>query len=694
LFVTGKVAGQNACYFTTMPSMGPLNTFYFTPAVVYSQPQYYTFWDFGDGTYANNDSGVAHTYSLPGYYVVCRTVYDSLGGGGMVCQYCDSLTITTVPCSFYYQTTPGSLLATFYAQPSVQGSYIYWSFDGGISFVGPGPVYTQTFTAPGNYTVIMSERDSSGVVLCTDTNVASIATASSCNFTYYPDSMQQSTVHFTANVSLPGSSYVIWSFGDGSYDSSSTSVSHTYASQGYYTVCLNVFDSLGTTICTSCDSVFVGQGQGWNCSFTSTQDSVNSFLFHFNAQVNPGAVVTWDFGDGNSGTGINTSHFYNSWGTFIVVMTAVDSSGMPCMYTSMVTVGGSGTCTYTSIQDSLNSMLFYFFSNPTQGASIVWDFGDSTFGSGSFASHQYAAAGTYMVCMNVLDSAQNVICTSCMPLHVSSSSPNCTSYYLATTLGLTGYFIDLSNFDPSSSTYYWSFGDNTSSTSRFPSHTYSTPGTYNACLTVSGSGCTDQYCSTVTVDTLVNSPVTCQAFFAKLQLAPYQVAIINLSSGINLNFNWDFGDGTTSNLPYPAHYYNSTGTYTVCLTVSDTGGCSDTYCDTLTVDSSGYISLTAAGFMLNVLSPAQITCVNDMVEPLHFAVYPNPVKSIMNIDMADGIKEEFTLKIYSIEGRLIQSNVINDRTTNWNLEELPQGVYIVEINDSNGNGARQRIIKQ
>lgn len=42
--------------------------------------------------------------------------------------------------------------------------------------------------------------------------------------------------------------------------------------------------------------------------------------------------------------------------------------------------------------------------------------------------------------------------------------------------------------------YLWYFGDGDTSTLQFPSHTYTQPGQYNVCLTVSGMNCSDTYC--------------------------------------------------------------------------------------------------------------------------------------------------------------------------------------------------------
>ena len=56
----------------------------------------------------------------------------------------------------------------------------------------------------------------------------------------------------------------------------------------------------------------------------------------------------------------------------------------------------------------------------------------------------------------------------------------------------------------------------------------------------------------------------------------------DLTSAAVTSWAWDFGDGNTSNIQSPSHTYSSSGTYNVCLIVTDTCG-SDTLCKNVTV---------------------------------------------------------------------------------------------------------------
>lgn len=51
---------------------------------------------------------------------------------------------------------------------------------------------------------------------------------------------------------------------------------------------------------------------------------------------------------------------------------------------------------------------------------------------------------------------------------------------------------------------------------------------------------------------------------------------IDLTGGTGNSWTWDFGDGNNSTLQNPTHSYTGAGTYTVTLTVTSQGGCTDT----------------------------------------------------------------------------------------------------------------------
>lgn len=124
------------------------------------------------------------------------------------------------------------------------------------------------------------------------------------------------------------------------------------------------------------------------------------------------------------------------------------------------------------------------------------------------------------------------------------------------------------------SLYQWDFGDGNESTESDPSHTYINPGTFNAALTVAGSGGTDSKSQTITVSP--PAPVARFSCDKSSGVAPLTVNFNSTSTGVITSYAWNFGDGSTSSETNPSHTYNSVGTYTVVLTVTGPGG-SGTY---------------------------------------------------------------------------------------------------------------------
>lgn len=130
-------------------------------------------------------------------------------------------------------------------------------------------------------------------------------------------------------------------------------------------------------------------------------------------------------------------------------------------------------------------------------------------------------------------------------------------------------FQDLSTNNPDS--WQWDFGDGGSSTVQNPSHTYTSPGTYDVTLTVSGLGGTDSTTKRdyITVYQSVNADFRGSPRSGSW---PLRVRFNDLSAGDIDSWQWNFGDGSSSSRRNPSHTYSNPGTYTVTLDVSGPGG--------------------------------------------------------------------------------------------------------------------------
>src|SRR6185436_6181258 len=120
------------------------------------------------------------------------------------------------------------------------------------------------------------------------------------------------------------------------------------------------------------------------------------------------------------------------------------------------------------------------------------------------------------------------------------------------------------------------FGDGTTSTQNAPSHNYTSPGTYYVTLiTTAQGGCSDtiHYPNPVKV---YNMPVADFAANVTQGCAPLNVSFTSLTSGAqSATYLWDFGNGFTSALEDPFIVFALPGIYSVTLTVTNYGICSD-----------------------------------------------------------------------------------------------------------------------
>jgi len=406
------------------------------------------------------------------------------------------------------------------------------------------------------------------------------------SFISVPDTSGTGVSFTSTSTGTSGSTQYYWSFGDGSTGTGANPY-HVYNSTGWFAVCLLITD----TNCQSstCDSVFVGSVVNFcQASFTSqvggltasfTENSVGTML---NFQ--------WDFGDGSTSTGQNATHTYALPGQYLVclIIWNLTCSDTTCNYIT-VTSGGNCSASFFSI-DSAGVTYFSATSQGTGFPTYTWDFGDGSFGTGQFPMHTYNSIMSYYACLTVTyyDTNQTMLCTATYCDSVLSNGGGCQASWNWTAGTAAGEidFTDLSTTSDSIVSWFWDFGDNSTSTLQNPSHIFSQTGNYYVCLTITATDqngsitCTNTYCSYI----LVQNGGGCQASFAYYDSLGH-ISFVNTSTGINFvtaQYYWDFGDGFTSTDVNPFHTYNGPGPYYVCLTISDSAaGCYSTFCDSV-----------------------------------------------------------------------------------------------------------------
>ncbi len=210
------------------------------------------------------------------------------------------------------------------------------------------------------------------------------------------------------------------------------------------------------------------------------------------------------------------------------------------------------------------------FTNLSTGSfnTWLWDFGDG-FTSGIYhPSHTYSETGIYYVCLTVSDglNCYDTYCDTVVVVPVCEADFNFT--YVPTSPPLV-QFTDQSTGFPD--TWYWDFGDGSTSTQQNPAHAYEQPGSYEVCLTIVNNDpiypCIDTVCKTVIIPDSTN----CEAdyMYSIDEDNPLKVHFTDLSTGDIAEWEWNFGDGHTSVGQNPVHIFSQAGEYLVCLKVEN-----------------------------------------------------------------------------------------------------------------------------
>jgi PKD repeat protein len=115
----------------------------------------------------------------------------------------------------------------------------------------------------------------------------------------------------------------------------------------------------------------------------------------------------------------------------------------------------------------------------------------------------------------------------------------------------------------------WDFGDGSTSTQLYPTHTYTQAGWYDVRLiarNTNGSDTEILYDYIHVTENLVQ-PLANFSASVRTGSVPLTVSFVDQSTGDVTNWQWEFGDGGMSYVRDPTHTYGVVGTYNVKLTV-------------------------------------------------------------------------------------------------------------------------------
>jgi PKD repeat protein len=223
-----------------------------------------------------------------------------------------------------------------------------YSWDFGDGSVGSGSVVTHTYSSAGTYLVTLTATDQAGTsaslaraVTVRDVPAPTVTLVVAPN---PPIAGQLAT--FTATVSVaPGHSIksYSWAFGDGSNQTtSSPTTTKSFNQPGTYVATVTATDDLGQSGSASI-SFTIGSAVTANITFSPAAPAPATAVIFSGAgsTTSGGATISsweWDFGDGNTASGVSATNTYAAAGSYVVRLTVTDSRGLTGTTTTSVTV--------------------------------------------------------------------------------------------------------------------------------------------------------------------------------------------------------------------------------------------------------------------------------------------------------------------------------------------------------------------
>ncbi len=560
------------------------------PSVCLNAPMVYTdgssitsgtingwYWEFGDGTSSNFQNPI-HTYNTDGTYTVMLVATSDNG-----CMDTVTSIITVFPLPVANFTSQNSCLnsANQFTDASVvsSGTITGWLWNFGDTQTSTLQNPSHNYTASGTYSVSLVVTSNNG---CTDTVTQSVnsfpmpvAQFSSISVCY-----GTATAYYNQST-IPGGGTVtcVWNFGDLTTDTTQNPV-HVYNAPGMYNVTLTVTTANG---CTATITKPVQVYELPTAYFNGIDVCINNPTIFTDGSAAPlgGILVNWawTFGDGGTSASKNPIHTYTAPGTFNVSLTVTSDLGCTDAYNDSVRVfvtptpviGVNTGCitdpvAFVNLDDSTN----------VNGSAILWNFGDGNTSTAVSPVHQYQAAGTYLITLEVTNASG---CKAIVTVPIVIDPAPDADFTAANACAGSEIQFQNNSTIPSGTIigYQWLFGDSTTSTLTNPIHTFTLPGTYTVTLiATSDQGCTDTATAQITI---YANPVS---LFTNLNAAgcgPLPVSFTDgsfIQSGNIVSWSWNFGDGGTDSIQNPIHIYQQSGNYTVSLTTTSDQGCTST----------------------------------------------------------------------------------------------------------------------
>ncbi len=370
---------------------------------------------------------------------------------------------------------------------------------------------------------------------------------------------------------------------------SSTTQTATYITNGnvaFWDACVTVTDATGC-VATACDTL-----GGCDGSITVTNDTMNTILTANGTGVAP-LSYAWSTGEITQSIDVSVYlpgqiicvQIWDATGcaTAEICHTIENPNGCEAQISTIMQIDSTGDTLYG---------LEGFASGGVAPYTYLWEIDGVSYMGQTVCCIPLPSQMT-LACLTITDS-DGCSATACDTFGIVTDP--CNALFFWSESNILGsplpaiQFTDQSQGDVSS--WFWDFGDGTTSSVQNPLHTYSSTGSYLVYLTIVTA---NQGCQSSIIDTILIESNTggCDAAFSSSGPTPIGYSFSASVQSPNISYTWTI-DSVFAGNGYDAFAPGLTnGVHTICLTVVDSlNGCTDTQCQDIIVGSGnceGYI---------------------------------------------------------------------------------------------------------
>ncbi len=558
-------------------------------------------WDMGDGTTLEGME-ITHAYAAPGTYDVTLEIADNSGARNNTAGDRLQVFVNDPPVADAgpdHRVATDEVITFDGAGSSDNDNSLIrytWDFGDGSSKEN-GMVTRHSYTDPGRYRAVLEVQDDSRSTTDTDTD----STLVIINFPPVAEAGEDqwvtaSDVQFDGSASSDEDGVITayhWEFGDG-YTGEGPQPVHVFANPGVYTVTLTVTDDSETSTESTSDQmqVIVNHLPIADAGPDVIGAPGVDLTFDGSGSFDPDGSVEsyeWEFGDGESGTGVSAMHAFKNPGKYTVLLTVRDNTGHSSalsydqaeVIVNQAPVAEAGLEVRVAPGDEVKLNGGRSYDPDGEIVAYAWDFSDDhETVEKKKATRVFEEPGIYVATLTVTDDAKVDNSTTQDRVlikvnHQPAANAGEDVHTSSRTVTLDGGASN--DADGDRLFFTWDPGDGGKPLKgKTVQHTYKRGGSYPVILTVDDGTGLDNATATSSITVQINEAPVAEAG-EDITVCAGEVVIFDGGASVDpegglLKYYWDFGDGSTMMGVNPTKIYDTGGVYLVTLRVEDDSG--------------------------------------------------------------------------------------------------------------------------